>query len=86
MDYLSDESYGHYKEFISQNNFFGYLKKATPLEELAQMNIGSRPSKRRGGLNGIEDLRAIPWVFSWTQSRQIIPGWYGFGHSIEKEY
>ena len=86
MDYLSDESYGHYKEFISQNNFFEYLTKATPLEELAQMNIGSRPSKRRGGLNGIEDLRAIPWVFSWTQSRQIIPGWYGFGHSIEKAF
>ena len=86
MDYLSDESYEHYKEFISQNNFFEYLTKATPLEELAQMNIGSRPSKRRGGLNGIEDLRAIPWVFSWTQSRQIIPGWYGFGHSIEKAF
>ena len=86
MNYLSDESYIHYKKFISQDNFFDYLTKATPLEELAQMNIGSRPSKRRGGLKGIEDLRAIPWVFSWTQSRQIVPGWYGFGHSIEKAF
>ena len=86
MNILSDESYSHYKEFISQRNFFDYLTKATPLEEFAQMNIGSRPSKRRGGLKGIEDLRAIPWVFSWTQSRQIIPGWYGFGHTIEKAF
>jgi len=84
MNKLSDESYNHYKNFISQENFFDYLTKATPLEEFAQMNIGSRPSKRRGGLKGIQDLRAIPWVFSWTQSRQIIPGWYGFGHTIEK--
>ena len=86
MNILSDESYSHYKDFISQRNFFDYLTKATPLEEFAQMNIGSRPSKRRGGLKGIEDLRAIPWVFSWTQSRQIIPGWYGFGHTIEKAF
>ena len=84
MNKLSDESYSHYRNFISQENFFDYLTKATPLEEFAQMNIGSRPSKRRGGLKGIQDLRAIPWVFSWTQSRQIIPGWYGFGHTIEK--
>ena len=86
MNILSDESYSHYKDFISQRNFFDYLTKATPLEEFAQMNIGSRPSKRRGGLKGIQDLRAIPWVFSWTQSRQIIPGWYGFGHTIEKAF
>ena len=84
MNYLSDESYRCYKNFISNNDIFDYLKNATPLEELQNMNIGSRPSKRRGGLRGIKDLRAIPWVFSWTQSRQIVPGWYGFGTSIEK--
>ena len=48
------------------------------------MNIGSRPSKRSSEHSNLKDLRAIPWVFSWSQSRQIIPGWYGFGYAIKK--
>jgi len=58
-----------------------YLRSATPLDEIERLNIGSRPA-RRGPVAGLADLRAIPWVFAWTQSRVTLPGWYGLGSAL----
>jgi phosphoenolpyruvate carboxylase len=59
-----------------------YLRAATPLDEIERLNIGSRPA-RRGPASGLSELRAIPWVFAWTQSRVVLPGWYGLGTAFE---
>jgi phosphoenolpyruvate carboxylase len=59
-----------------------YFRSATPIDEIERLNIGSRPS-RRGAVAGLKDLRAIPWVFAWTQSRVTLPGWYGLGSALE---
>jgi phosphoenolpyruvate carboxylase len=64
--------------------FIDYFRQATPIDEVADLRIGSRPAKRQGG-GRIEDLRAIPWVFSWTQSRHGIPGWFGLGAALDEE-
>jgi phosphoenolpyruvate carboxylase len=63
--------------------FAEYFFGATPIREIAELNIGSRPASRKG-LQSIEDLRAIPWGFSWGQCRLTLPGWYGFGAAVEE--
>ena len=81
---ISDESMNAYRKLVYETpGFIEYFKEATPIDFVQQLNIGSRPSKRKN-TERVEDLRAIPWVFSWTQNRAILPAWYGLGSAIEK--
>ena len=84
MDVIANESRRAYRKLIYETpNFYEYFRKATPIDLIERMRIGSRPSARRRQ-SGIEDLRAIPWVFSWTQARFVLPGWYGIGSGLKK--
>jgi len=84
MDLIADESRKAYRKLIYDTpEFYEYFRTATPIDVIERMRIGSRPSSRRS-MSGIQDLRAIPWVFSWTQSRFILPGWYGLGTGLKK--
>ncbi|HEX2867326.1 MAG TPA: phosphoenolpyruvate carboxylase [Ignavibacteriales bacterium] len=83
MDELSKEAMRHYRELITHPAFYEYFRTVTPIDIIEQIEIGSRPPSRKKGRD-IRLLRAIPWVFSWTQNRQTITGYYGFGHSVDK--
>lgn len=83
MRQIADTAFNAYRELVGEERFFEYFNQATPIAEISRLNIGSRPAKRRES-SGLQDLRAIPWVFSWMQSRHTIPGWYGFGSGVEK--
>jgi phosphoenolpyruvate carboxylase len=79
---LSDLAFAFYREHILDDpEVLQYFEEATPMAELEHAKIGSRPS-RRGGRPSLSALRAIPWVFGWTQSRQLIPAWFGVGHAL----
>jgi phosphoenolpyruvate carboxylase len=83
MNELSPAAERSYRELVHETPALGsYLEAATPLEEIGRLNIGSRPT-RRSLSAGLADLRAIPWVFAWTQSRVTLPGWYGLGSAFE---
>ncbi|WP_340645476.1 phosphoenolpyruvate carboxylase [Phenylobacterium sp.] len=83
MGRLSDESFGAYRALVYETKGFAdYFFAATPIAEIADLNIGSRPTSRQA-TRTIEGLRAIPWVFSWSQARVMLPGWYGFGSAVE---
>jgi phosphoenolpyruvate carboxylase len=71
-----------YRDLLSTEQFVSYFEQATPIPVIEDLNLGSRPASRSGERT-VEDLRAIPWVFSWTQARCIIPGWYGLGTGLE---
>jgi len=84
MDVIAAESRTAYRKLIyDAPGFYDYFRSATPIDVIERMRIGSRPSARRSQ-SGIEDLRAIPWVFAWTQSRFTLPGWYGLGTGLAK--
>ena len=82
MEALSGASRAIYTQLIGHEGFVEYFQKASPLDELALLNIGSRPA-RRTGARSLSDLRAIPWVFAWAQNRHIITGWYGIGSGLK---
>ena len=82
MDEMSQEACKAYRDVIRQPKFIDYFRNVTPESELSNLNIASRPTRRRKG-GGIETLRAIPWIFAWTQTRLILPSWLGFGEAIE---
>jgi phosphoenolpyruvate carboxylase len=81
LDELSRRSLKAYRELVDFPGFIGFFAEATPIEEIENLPIGSRPSRRRGERT-LGDLRAIPWVFSWTQNRCLIPAWYGLGTAL----
>lgn len=85
LEVVSQASLETYQQFVYANPaFLTYFHQATPIDEVGQLNIGSRPARRTQSA-AIQDLRAIPWVFSWTQNRHLLPAWYGFGSAIEAD-
>jgi phosphoenolpyruvate carboxylase len=81
LEALSGAAQAAYRRFVERPDLINYLNAASPLEELTLLNIGSRPA-RRTGARTLADLRAIPWVFSWSQNRHFITGWYGLGSGL----
>jgi phosphoenolpyruvate carboxylase len=86
MDRLAETAHGVYREVVYGNpRFIDYFRAATPEREIALVPIGSRPA-RRGGDGGVESLRAIPWVFAWTQTRLLLPSWLGTGEALARGF
>jgi phosphoenolpyruvate carboxylase len=82
MEEMAETARQTYRSLLETDGFVSYFEQTTPIKTIEGLNLGSRPASRSDERN-VEDLRAIPWVFAWTQSRAIIPGWYGIGSGIE---
>ena len=84
MESLSRDAFTAYRELVYETpGFTDYFFAATPIREIAELNIGSRPAARKAS-DRIEDLRAIPWVFSWSLNRVLLPGWFGYGSAVKR--
>jgi phosphoenolpyruvate carboxylase len=84
MERLSETALAAYRRVVRETpGFYDYFVEATPVEELQHLRIGSRPAKRKKGSKSLDDLRAIPWVFGWTQSRHLLPGWLAVGTAVD---
>ena len=81
MEALSGAAQAAYRRLIDHPDLLTYFQSASPLEEISLLNMGSRPA-RRFGARSLGDLRAIPWVFAWSQNRHFVPGWFGFGSGV----
>jgi phosphoenolpyruvate carboxylase len=83
MEEISAQAFAAYRRFVRETpGFYDYFVQATPVEELQHLRIGSRPAKRKSESKSLDDLRAIPWVFGWTQSRHLLPGWLAVGTAL----
>lgn len=81
LDRLAARSFTRYRQLVEDPNFLAYFDQATPISDIEQLPIGSRPSRRRAR-RSLSDLRAIPWTFAWTQCRHFLPAWFGLGTAI----